>query len=259
MAKPATLITGASGGIGLALAEIYAKNSHPLILVARSEDTLTEIAARLQKRYDIPVKPIALDLSAPGATAELYSQLAADQTPIDQLINNAGFANYGTFHSIPTDRQLDLIDLNIRVLTDLSQRFIPILLQFPNSRLVNVASTAAFFPGPHMAAYYASKAYVLSLSEALAEEYRTTHLAVCALCPGPTKTGFQDRAQMQRSRLMQGQFMTADQVAHAAYLGIQSGDPIIIPGTMNRFLTWLPRIMPRTALARIIAGAQEPV
>ncbi|ARU41653.1 hypothetical protein CCB80_11075 [Armatimonadetes bacterium Uphvl-Ar1] len=187
MAKPATLITGASGGIGLALAEIYAKNSHPLILVARSEDTLKEIAGRLQKRYDIPVKPVALDLSAPGATAELNSQLAADQTPIDQLINNAGFANYGSFHSIPTDRQLGLIDLNVRVLTDLSQRFIPILLQFPNSRLVNVASTAAFFPGPHMAAYYASKAYVLSLSEALAEEYRTTHLAVCALCPGPQK------------------------------------------------------------------------
>jgi len=258
MAQPYTVITGASGGIGLALAQTYAQNKHPLILIARNQENLTQASNRIQNAFEVDVKTIAIDLTAPGATVELYSQLAELNLPVNQFINNAGFGLYGSFHQIPLSEHLKLLDLNTRVLTDLSYRFIPLLLQFPDSRLVNVASTASFFPGPMMSTYYASKAYVLSLSEALAEEYRTTHLAVCALCPGPTKTGFQSRASMARSRLMHGNFMTPEQVAHAAYPAIQHGDPVIIPGVMNRLASWFPRFLPRTFVTRLIAGAQEP-
>jgi uncharacterized protein len=258
MAQTYTVITGASGGIGLALAQTYAQNNHPLVLVARNQENLTQAAKRIKNTNNVDVKTMPLDLSAPGATVELYSFLAEQKLPVDQFINNAGFANFGPFHQIPGELQMAMLDLNVRVLTDLCQRFIPLLIQFPNARLVNVASTAAFMPGPYMAAYYASKAYVLSLSEALAEEYRTTHLAVCALCPGPTKTNFQSRANMGRSRLMHGKFMTPEQVAHIAYPAIQHGDPVIIPGTLNRLLSYMPRFLPRTLVTRIVAGAQEP-
>jgi len=252
-----TLITGASGGIGLALAEQFAKNKHPLILVARSGDKLQEIAIRFEKEFHIPVAPITLDLTEPGAPETLYNSTVAQGMVVQTLINNAGYATYGPFHHIDLKSQLNMLDLNMRVLTVISHRFIPHLLVQALPRLVNVASTAGFMPGPTMATYYASKAYVLSLSEALAEEYRTTPLAVCCLCPGITETGFQQRANMGRARLIQGKMMTAEQVASYAYTGIQHGDPVIIPGFMNKLASWFPRFLPRNVVSRFVAGANE--
>jgi len=252
-----TLITGASGGIGLALAEQFAKNKHPLILVARSGDKLQEIAIRFEREYHIPVAPITLDLTESGAPEMLYNSTVAQGMVVQTLINNAGYATYGPFHHIDLKSQLNMMDLNMRVLTEVSHRFIPHLLVQALPRLVNVASTAGFMPGPTMATYYASKAYVLSLSEALAEEYRTSPLAVCCLCPGTTDTDFAKRANVGRARLFQGKLMTAEQVAAYAYIGIQHGDPVIVPGFMNKLATWFPRFLPRNVVSRIIAGANE--
>lgn len=252
-----TLITGASSGIGLALAKQYAINKHPLILVARSGEKLQEIAIEFEKKYHIPVAPITLDLTAPGAPETLYNSTVAQGMTVQTVINNAGFATYGPFHQVELNRQLNLLDLNMRVLTEISHRFIPHLAGQAISRLVNVASTAGFMPGPTMATYYASKAYVLSLSEALAEEYRTTPLAVCCLCPGTTDTDFAKKANVGRARLFQGKLMTVEQVAAYAYIGIQNGDPVIIPGFMNKVSTWLPRCLPRNVISRLVAGANE--
>jgi hypothetical protein len=253
-----SLITGASNGIGLALAHEFAAQGHDLILVARNNERLQTEVQKLHTQHGREVIGFAADLSEPGAAAELFRKITDQGHAVSHLINNAGFASYGPFHQISITEQLNMIDLNIRSLTELSHRFIPMLLQHPESRLVNVASTAAFFPGPLMAVYYATKAYVLSFSEALAEEYRTTSLAVCALCPGPTKTGFQDRAQMTKSRLMNGQFMTSEEVARIAYSGIIHGETVIIPGHTNRLMSNLPRFLPRNMITRIVAGAQEP-
>src|SRR6185436_6905763 len=196
------LVTGASSGIGADLARELAQGGHDLVLVARGEDKLKALAAELEKAHSIRARVISADLAQPDAAVQLVKQLGG--TPIDVLINNAGYALYGRFAETDAADELRMIQVNIVALTQLAKLLLPGMLARKKGRILNVASTAAFQPGPLMAVYYATKAYVLSFSEALANELQGTGVGVTALCPGPTRTGFQKRAEIERTHLVTG-------------------------------------------------------
>ncbi len=218
------LITGASGGIGYELAKLFAHDHRNLVLVARSGDKLAEVAAGLQKKYGIAIKTVALDLAEPAAPKFLFDQLQREKIAVDILVNNAGFGAFGDFAQMPEAEILGQIQLNITALTHLTRLFLPLMLAAHKGRIMNVASTAAFQPGPLMAVYYATKAYVLSFSEALANEMRGSGVTVTCFCPGATHTGFAQRAGTEKSRLFK-RFgaMNAETVACDGYRGLMEG------------------------------------
>lgn len=256
--RQTVLITGASGGIGEELARLFAQNGYDLILVARTEAKLKELGADLARRYGIRATPLAADLADPAAPPRLVERIAAEGLTVDVLINNAGFATYGPFAELDIDGELRMLQVNIVTLTHLTRLLLPGMIARRRGRIMNVASTAAFMPGPLMAVYYASKAFVLSFSEALHNEVQGAGVTVTALCPGPTRTGFQARAQMEQSRLVQGrQIMDVGTVARAGFLGLMRGQPLVIPGWINRVQTLLPRLLPRTLVPGIVRRAQE--
>lgn len=256
--RPSALITGASGGIGEALAEIFARNGHNLVLVARTESKLSALGQQLGQRYGISALPLAADLADPAAPATIVADLTARGIATDVLVNNAGFATYGSFAELDADGELRMLQVNVVALTHLTRLLLPGMLARSRGRIMNVASTAAFMPGPLMAVYYASKAYVLSFSEALNEELRGSGVSVTALCPGPTSTGFQARAQMEQSRLVRGRrIMDVETVAKSGYAALMAGRPVAIPGLMNRVQTLLPRLLPRSLIPGIVRSAQE--
>jgi hypothetical protein len=258
--RPTALITGASGGIGAALAIAFAKRQHHVILVARSEQALHEQALVLAGRYGIEALAIPCDLSKPGAAERLMGELLKQQRRVDVLVNNAGFATYGPFHTEDARQTHDELQLNITALTELTRLLLPDMLTRGTGRILNVASIAAFLPGPLMAVYYATKAYVLSFSVALGEECRGTGVTVSCLCPGPTATGFQARAKMEKSNLFRlSSVMSAEDVAEAGADGCLAGRAIIVPGWKNKILTWSSHWLPRPWLARIVRQIQgEP-
>jgi uncharacterized protein len=255
------LITGASGGIGLDLAREFAKDGYNLVLVARSKDKLEKIAQDFAKQYNISATVIAKDLSKTSAPDELYNELKTQGIQIDALVNNAGFATYGKFVEIPLEQELQEMQLNMVTLTHLSKLFGGDMVARRNGKILNVASTAAFQPGPLMAVYYATKAYVLSFSEALANELEGTGVTVTVLCPGPTESGFQERAAMQESKLIQkggiAKMMTSAEVAAQGYEATKRGQTVIIPGFMNQMGTLLPRFLPRNMVTRTVRNMQE--
>jgi uncharacterized protein len=259
--KQTALITGASGGIGLDLAREFAKDGYNLVLVARSKEKLALLAADFTKQYNISATVIAKDLSKASAPDELYNELKTQGIRIDALVNNAGFGNYGKFTENALDKELQVMQLNMVALTHLSKLFVNDMVTRKNGKILNVASTAAFQPGPLMAVYYASKAYVLSFSEALANELEGTGVTVTVLCPGPTESDFQARAAMQDSKLVQKggmmRMMTSKEVAEQGYQATKRGQVTVIPGFMNQAGTVLPRFLPRKAVTRIIRGMQE--
>ncbi|MGB7444804.1 MAG: SDR family oxidoreductase, partial [Coleofasciculaceae cyanobacterium] len=236
--RPKTaLITGASSGIGYELAKLFARDRYNLVLVARSEQKLVQLAEVFQDKFGIAVKVIAKDLSRPEAPEEIWAELKRESITVDVLINNAGFANYGFFAEIDTGSELKMMQLNMMALTHLSKLFLPDMLQQGYGKILNVASTAAFQPGPLMAVYYATKAYVLSLSESLANELQNSGVTVTALCPGPTESGFQARANMEESKLVSGQqIMDAQTVAQIGYRSLMSNKTVVIPGLKNKLL-----------------------
>ncbi len=252
------LITGASGGIGEALAHEFARGGYDLILVARSEAKLQALAGELAAKHGIQARALAYDLADPASPRLLSEQLTALGLGVDVLVNNAGFATYGPFVELELDGELRMLQVNIVTLTHLTRLLLPAMVSRGRGRVLNVASTAAFMPGPLMAVYYASKAFVLSFSEALNNELQGSGVTVTALCPGPTSTGFQARAQMEQSRLVSGrQIMDVATVAQAGYKGLLRGRPVVIPGLMNRIQTLLPRLLPRSAVPPIVRNAQE--
>jgi len=254
----ATLITGASGGIGLELARIAAASRHDLILIARSEDKLTRLARELRKAHSINVEAVAADLADPLAGERLMSRLDPLGVSIDILINNAGFGLYGRFVDNPLDTELAMIQVNITALTELTKRFVVPMVARRKGRIMNVASTAAFFPGPLMAVYYATKAYVLSFSEALANELGGTGVTVTALCPGPTTSGFQAAAKLEESRLIAGKILaTSAEVARFGWDAMMKGQVVAIYGASNRAMVAATRVVPRAALRKIVRSAQE--
>jgi uncharacterized protein len=254
------LVTGASGGLGYELARLFARDGYDLVLVARSSQKLDAVAGELVKKHGIAARVIVKDLSEPAAADEIYAELERDGIPVDVLVNNAGFTVFGPFAETDLAREQELMQVNIVALTRLTKHFIPGMLKKGAGKILNVASTAAFQPGPLMAVYYASKAYVLYFSEALAEELRDTGVTVTALCPGPTATGFQKRGNMEDSRLVAGRkIMDARTVARAGYRALMRGQTIVIPGRSNWIFAEAIRFMPRKMVTRVVSRAQEPV
>jgi hypothetical protein len=245
-----TLITGASGGIGEAIAREFAARRSDLILVARSADKLEALARELAGASGIAAHPIAMDLAQPAAAARLVDQARAFGR-INVLVNNAGFATFGPFANTDLAAEIDEIRLNVETLTELTKRLLPDLLA-TKGRILNVASTAAFQPGPVMAVYYATKAYVLSFSQALGYELAASGVQVTCLCPGPTATGFQSRAHQQGVRLLDVGLMEAADVARAGVDGLFHGRTIVVPGLMNRLGVWVVRFSPRRAVMWVI-------
>jgi short-subunit dehydrogenase len=255
--KETVLITGASYGIGKELAELYAKDGYHLVLIARSKDKLQKLAEDFSAKYKIEVKVIVKDLEDPSKAYEIYEEVRKEGIQVDYLVNNAGFGLYGEFIKTELHDELHMIDLNIKTLTALTKLFLPEMIRNRRGGILNVASTAAFQPGPLMAVYYATKAYVLSFTEALANELKGTGVKVTALCPGPTETGFSERAHLEQSKLFQTGVMCARDVARIGYKGFLQGKTLVIPGFKNRLLSFCVRFLPRKAVTQIVRHIQE--
>ncbi|MFQ5679632.1 MAG: SDR family NAD(P)-dependent oxidoreductase [Gemmatimonadota bacterium] len=253
------LVTGASAGIGYELARILAAERYDLLLAARRLEKLEELSVELRHEHGISVRPIGADLSAVGAAERLFREATASGRPIDLLVNNAGVGVFGPFADTPLGDSLRLLRLNVETLTVLTRLCLPEMIARGHGRILNVASTAAFQPGPHMAAYYASKAFVLHLGEALAEELRGSGVTVTTLCPGPTRTEFQTRARMGRSLLTRGAWMAdAAGVARAGYRGMMRERTVVVPGLPNKLTPWGARLLPRRLLTRLVRWIQAP-
>ncbi len=262
MTTETVLISGASSGIGLELAKCFAADGCRLILVARKRHLLQDLAERLRQSHKVQSEVMQVDLSTPGAAARIFDHLQTNGTRLDVLVNNAGFGANGDFADVPLQRQLDMLQVNITALTHLTGLFLPGMLSRKRGGILNVASTAAFQPGPGMAVYYATKAFVLSFTEALAEEVAGTGVVVTAFCPGPTVTNFAEAANAQNSRLFKAAAMSAEAVARAGHRAFRNGKVIELPGLRNKLLAFSVRLAPR-AVARKIAhmlnrGNQKP-
>jgi uncharacterized protein len=246
------LVTGASTGIGRELALIAASKGRNVVLTARSRDRLQELARSLREKHGVGVEVVACDLTSPGAPRVLFDELQSRGVEVDRLINNAGFGGVGFFHEVPLSTTLEMLQLNVVALTELTRWFLPSMVSRRRGRILNVASTAGLQPGPMMAVYYASKAYVLSFSEAIAEELRGTGVTATALLPGPTRTEFFARAEITGSRLMRFGMAEARGVAEAGYRGMEAGRVVVIPGFANRALALAVRVVPRFLVRRVV-------
>jgi short-subunit dehydrogenase len=253
------LVTGASSGIGLELAKLLAADGHDLILVARRGDALETLAAEVRTVYGATVHVWPSDLAPAHAPQALQARAAAEGLNIDVLVNNAGFGALGAFADLPLDRQLGIVDVNVRALTELTHRFLPAMRKRGRGRIMIVASVAGLLPGPYMAVYYASKAYLESFSLALGRELAGSGITVTCLCPGYTATEFQAVSQMNHAeRMMRLRPMTAAAVARIGYLGLMAGRPLVVAGWKNRMAALLIRLMPRAVLSRVVAWLQKP-
>ena len=251
------LITGASGGIGYELAKLLARDNYKLVLVARSADRLSKLAAELEKAYKIRAIGVAADLSQPGGTDRVFAATQKAGIEVDVLVNNAGFGQFGLYVDTDLNEELQQIQLNVTSLTHLTKLYIKPMVQRGRGRILNVASTAAFQPGPLMAVYYATKAYVLSFSSALSNELKGTGVTATCLCPGPTTTEFHKRAAMDASKIMRAPFMDAKSVAEIGYRAMLKGKPVVIAGKMNWLVAQSTRFAPRTWTAAIARKIQE--
>ncbi len=251
------LVTGASSGIGLELASCLARGGYDLVLVARNREKLKQVANTLSNRYNVRVLILVKDLSRPLAPQKIFEELQRANVQIDVLVNNAGLGIYGHFAEADGDQMLNVMQVNVAVLTHLIRLFLPQMLERGQGRVLNVASTAAFQPGPLMAVYFASKAFVLSLSEALSNETEGSGVFITCLCPGPTQSDFQNRAQMNRSKLSENNLMSATQVANAGYRAMMRGQTLIIPGNNNAFWAWFTRLLPRSTTPKIVRRVQD--
>jgi uncharacterized protein len=253
------LVTGASYGIGLDLAECFAKDGYDIIVTARSAETLNAVALKLSKQYGVTVTPVALDLGTPGAGAELAKHITAKGLKVDVLVNNAGYGIAGGLDGSKAEEQLGMVDLNIRALLELTQIYWPGMMKAKRGGVLNVASTAAFQPGPLMAVYYASKAFVLSFSEALWKEAEGTGVHVSCLCPGPTTSRFRERAGTGKTRLSRvGEPMPSMAVAKLGYRGFRTNRRVVVTGFRNKTLAGLAPFLPRKTLLGIVHNMQSP-
>ncbi len=253
-----TLITGASAGIGFELAHCFARHGHDLVLVARNKASLRSLAADLSAQHGVDAKVCVDDLSQSGAAGRIHDFCAQHRLDVDILVNNAGFGSYGFFHESDRQTQLDMIAVNIASLVDLTHRFLPGMVSRGYGRVLNVASTAAFQPGPLMSVYYATKSFVLHFSEAISNELSGTGVTVTALCPGATKSEFQERANLNGSRLFENRSLpTSKEVADYGYAATMRGQRVAIHGILNAILANSVRFSPRglvLRLARFIQG-----
>ena len=249
------LITGATSGIGLELALNFAKDQINLILIARHVDQLEKVRERILKEYDIKVVIMAKDLTHDEAPLEIYNEVKERELNVDYLINNAGFGTFGRFKDLDVNTEKNLVKLNVLSLLEMNKRFVPDMVERKFGYVLNVASLAAFMPGPLMANYYASKAYVLSLSEAMHEELKEEGIKVCALCPGPVRTNFQETAK--KSDSLKSFMLEAKQVADVGYLGLWRGKAVVVPGRVEKFIPVLVKLMPRCIVRKMAMKSQK--
>ncbi len=260
--RKTALITGASFGIGMEFARIFAREGCNLVLVARSADKLRQLASELEKAHGTRSLILAADLTEPGAAAYVLDQTTRADIQVDVLVNNAGFAQYGLFAENDLEECLRQIQLNVTTLTHLTRLYLPAMIERAKTerrtgRILNVASTAAFQPGPLMAVYYATKAYVLYLSEALANELSGSGVTVTCLCPGPTATEFQKRANIEGIRLTKYGCMDARTVAEDGYRAMVAGKTVAISGFKNWLVAQSVRFSPRRMVTAVVRRMQE--
>lgn len=254
------LITGASSGFGVEFARLFARDGFDLVLVARSGPKMQALADELQAAHAITATVIAKDLSPAGACAELVADLRERGIKVDALVNNAGFAQYGPFAQADHGELDQMLSVNVVALTDLTRALLPGMVERHRGRIVNLGSIGSFTPAPMTAAYAATKAYVLSLSLALTEELKGTGVTVTALCPGPSETGFQARAEMADSKLIAGRKLDpAEKVVRAGYAAMNRGRPYVVTGTTSKMFAFASRFLPRTASARIAGNSQQKI
>lgn len=248
------LVTGASSGIGRELVHCFGRGGHHCIVLARREEKLRALADELEAAYDTNAHVLVADLSQPDSAETIVAELEQRDLTVDVLVNNAGFGARGEFATLPREEQTAMIQVNVATLTELTRELLPAMLERDRGGILNVASTAAFQPGPYMSVYYATKSYVLSFSEGLAEEVSESNVTVTCLAPGPTRTAFVDKADMDETRLFQwGTTMSAKAVAQAGYKGFRRGEVLTIPGWPNTIGAFMVRFTPR-ALARKVTA-----
>jgi len=251
------LVTGASSGIGLELAKCFAKDGYNLILTARSENALKQLAEAISKENKVTATPIAADLGMPGGAEKLAGEIKARGLDVDVLVNNAGYGIVGKFDGSNATDEVGMVDLNVRALTELTHAYWPRMIANRQGGVLNVASTASFQPGPGMAVYYATKAYVLSFSEALWKEGHAAGVHVTCLCPGPTDSNFHSRAGSDQIKLLKmGVMMSSRAVARKGYRAFRRNKRVVITGVMNRLLAWLVPFMPRRSVLNIVSYLQ---
>lgn len=253
MNRDTALVTGASAGIGKALAERFAAEDQDVVLVARREAKLQTLAEDLRTAHDVQATAISMDLATRDSPFDLHDTIHEHELQIDVLVNNVGIGTQGRFVEIDPDREGDQMQLNIVTPTQLAKLFGREMADRGRGRILNVASTAAFQPGPYMAVYYASKAYMLSLSEAIAEELRTDGVTVTALCPGPVDTEFQERAGNTDTPIGSGSMQSLEKVAAAGYAGTMRGKPVVIVGAQYKLLARLARLLPKPITRKLAA------
>lgn len=259
-AQETALITGASSGIGLHLAHEFARHGHPLVLVAPDLAEITRIGEEIARTHSIHVDPIEADLEDEGAPERLFARLEEALLSVDILVNNAGQGQRGLFWEIPLERHLAIMQLNMAAVVRLTWLFLPGMIRRGSGRILNTASIAGFEPGPSVAVYHATKAFVLSLSEALSVETEDSGVTVTALCPGATDTDFFLKADMENTRaFQQGNLMAPQDVARAGYEALMKGDRLIIPGVSNKALIFARRMLSETALAHLSEKQYEEV
>lgn len=256
--RKTVLVTGASSGIGKALAENFARDGYDVVLSARSADKMTAHAADLQQRYGITVHVVVADLEAGDGANRLFAEVRNLGIALDALANNAGYGQFGEFKDSPLMPELAMMQVNMNAVVVLTKLFMPDLIA-RRGKIINTASTAAFQPGPYMAVYYATKAFVLSFSEAIAAELAGAGVTVTALCPGPTASGFQDRADMHASGLVRGKKLpSSEEVAAAGYRAMQRGQRVYIPGVMNWIMAQSVRFTPRRVITAVVKLLSRP-
>ncbi|MCB9953930.1 MAG: SDR family oxidoreductase [Planctomycetaceae bacterium] len=257
MAAPETvLITGASSGIGREMAKLFAQDGSKLILAGRATDKMEELAEELRTKHHVEVTVMTVDLSTPPGAKDLVDQLDTQNFQIDVLINNAGFGQLGRFEDIPLQRHQDMLQLNIASLTELTYRLIPGMQKRKRGSILNIASTAAFQPGPNAAVYYASKAFVLSFSEGLYAENAEHNVWVSCMCPGPTRTGFGSDSEMENTPVFRFNSMAVEDVARAGHNAVRKRRRLVVPGWINWLGAWSVRITARPMVLWVMKQLQ---
>jgi short-subunit dehydrogenase len=252
------LITGASAGLGLEYARLFAADKHDLVLVARRKDRLDALAAELAAAHGVKVHVVAADLMEPAAAQQIVDAVAALGVTVEYLVNNAGFGTNGTFWELDAAKERGMIEVNITALVVLTRAFLPGMVQRKRGRVLNIGSTAGFQPGPYMAGYYASKAFVNSFTEGLAYELRGTGVTATVSCPGATATEFALVAGNEKSKLFKMGAMTAAEVAADGYRAMMAGSPMVVHGLKNKFSAWSVRLSPRALVTAIAASLNKP-
>ncbi|SHF30225.1 hypothetical protein SAMN05444392_11434 [Seinonella peptonophila] len=256
--KEKVLITGPTSGIGLELARLFAMNNYELILVGRNRQKLIELQRLWKYEFNSTIHMIEEDLALPDAAKKIIQTVSERGLSIDILVNNAGFGAYGPFTQTSLTKELEMIQVNVIALTSLTKLVSCEMVKQGNGKILNLSSVAGFQPGgPLMAVYYATKAYVLSFSEALANELEEAGVQVSVLCPGPTATRFEKRANLEQSKLFQRNIMTAEEVARIAFREFMRGKRLIVPGTTNRILARSVRFLPRKVVTGMVRRIQE--